>query len=751
VNNQLADETFVIKGMHCASCVYTTEKALQKIDGVIKATVNLATEKATVTFDPDKVNRHHLEIAVESVGYEADFGDMHKDHQEALKQQELKTLKIKTFISLLFGAIIIWGSFPLLTNTAPAIFRDIYVQFALASIIQFWAGWQFYLASIPALKHRLANMDTLVVLGTTIAYGFSAIIAIFSLQQMPYFDVSVLIIAFILLGRLLEATAKRKASDAMKKLMDLQPKIAHLVRNGKEINVDINQVMVGDNLRVRPGERVPVDGAILFGLSSIDESSVTGESIPVDKKPGDLVIGATINIQGSFVMRATKVGKATMLAQIIQLVEDAQASKATIQRTADIIASYFVPIVIGIAFLTFLSWLILTPGNFNNAILNSIAVLIIACPCAMGLATPTAIMVGTGVGAENGILIKDAQALELTQNIKAVIFDKTGTLTNGKPKVTDIIVSSKFKAPHFAKASRGKQNSKLKVDNEKDLLQIAASVESHSEHPLGRAVVDKAKEENINLIKISNFRAQIGYGVEGIINGQKVIIGKPPKAIKSTWQVADGLVGQLKNQGKTVIFVYLNQEPIGLIAIADTIKTSAKETISALTKIGVESYLVTGDNLQTAKSIAKVAGITQDHVIAEVYPADKEKKVQDLRSKSIDQKSKIAFVGDGINDAPALVAADVGIALGSGTDIAKDTADIILIGKDLSTVVKAIKLSKATMKTIYQNLFWAFAYNIILIPVAAFGQINPIYASVAMALSSVSVVTNSLLLKRKKI
>ena len=725
MNNQLTDETFAIKGMHCASCVYTTEKALKKIEGVTKATVNLATEKATVAFDPNKVNHHHFETAVASVGYQALFS-----HQQASKDDELKGLKIKVAISLIIGGLILWGSFPGIEKTAPTILKSLFVQLILASVIQFWSGWDFYKSALRAILHRLVNMDTLVVIGTSIAYGYSAFVVFTNNMQMPYFDVSTLIIALILLGRFLEARAKKGTSEAIRKLMSLEAKTARVIKNNQEIDTPIGEVIVGDLIRVRPGEKIPVDGTIVEGESSIDESMVTGESMPVDKKTNDLVIGATINKYGSFVMRATKIGEDSTLAQIIKLVEEAQGSKAPIQRLADVISSYFVPIVIILAGLTFV---------FSGSILNSIAVLIIACPCAMGLATPTAIMVGTGKGAQLGILVKNAQALERADQIKKIIFDKTGTLTEGKPKVTDIIINSKLSTSSRSTRLRGVS----KVKNEKDLLKVAASVESHSEHPLARAIIDKAKEEKIEFLRVDNFKARVGYGVEGIIDEKKIYIGKSLKPELHPRGV--------RGKGETVIYVYISKELVGSLSIADTVKKSAQTVIKNLNQIGIATFMVTGDNLQTAQAIAQLAGIKKENIFAGVLPADKEKILKQLKFENPQQKSIVAFVGDGINDAPALAAADVGIALGSGTDIAMETADITLINKDLNSVTKAIMLSKETIKTIRLNLFWAFAYNIILIPVAMMGKINPIFASAAMALSSVSVVTNSLLLKRKKI
>lgn len=742
---------FVIKGMHCASCVYTTEKALNSLSGVKEAVVNLATGKATVSYDEKKVNDEKFAKAVASVGYQAAFGLEEISNEEKEKKQELNNLRIKMIISLILGGVIVWGSFPVIMETSPAILRSFFVQLILASIVQFWAGLSFYQAALPAFRHRLANMDTLVVVGTTLAYGYSILVTLFpsvvksvGINPEPYFDVSTIIIALILTGRFLEARAKAGTSEAIKKLIGLQAKTARVIRGDKEVDLPIEEVKVNDLIRVRPGEKIPVDGTIIYGETTIDESMVTGESLPVDKKKDDLVIGATINKQGSVVMKATKVGSETMLAQIIQLVEEAQGSKAPIQKLVDIISSYFVPIVISLAIFTFVGWYIFgSQPVLIRAILNSIAVLIIACPCAMGLATPTAIMVGTGKGAEKGILIKDAESLELAHKIKTIVFDKTGTLTKGKPEVTDVVMG--YELVSFSdnnKATKQPTNELTKIN----LLQIAASVENHSEHPLGQAIVNKAKEEKISLNEVERFKSITGKGVEGIINNKIIYVGKPTAGHPEGDQAR-----KLKKQGKTVIYVYLDNQPIGIIAIADTIKETAKGTIDLLNQMGIESYMITGDNKETANAIAKQVGIKEKNVFAEVLPAEKEKIVQDLKSKISDLRSKIAFVGDGINDAPALVAADVGIAMGSGTDVAIEAADITLVNKDLKSVVASIQLSKLTMKTIKLNLFWAFAYNVILIPVAMMGKINPIFASAAMALSSVSVVTNSLLLKKRKI
>ena len=743
--------------MHCASCVYTVEKALKSVEGVKDAVVNLATNKATVTHTQEEAVEDKLAQAVTSVGYrlvsDQPF-DGHTEDEE--KKKELKDLKIKVVISLILGGLILWGSFPWIMDTAPKLLQNFYVQLLLAIPVQFWIGLTFYRAAIPALRHRTANMDTLVALGTSVAFFYSAFVTLFpyllpvlpignsslSTSFMPYFDVSTIIIGLILLGRYFETKAKAGTSEAIKKLIGLQAKTARVVRDKKEVDILIEEVQVGNIIRVRPGEKIPVDGVIIEGDSSVDESMVTGESIPVDKTKGDTIIGATMNKSGTFLYKATKVGKDTMLAQIIKLVEEAQGSKAPVQRLADIISSYFVPIVIMLAIGTFVVWYIFGPSpSFLFAMLNMVAVLIIACPCAMGLATPTAIMVGTGLGANNGILIKDAEALELAHKVNTIIFDKTGTLTKGKPEVTDIISVNKLK--------------------ENGILKFAAAIEKGSEHSLAEAIVKAAESKQLVVSAVEGFRAIAGHGVEGIIHGDKIILGN--RRFMNRERVSMASVSEqislLENSGKTVMMLAIDSKLEGLIAVADTIKENADEAISLLQKMRINVFMITGDNKRTAFAIAKQVGIKKENVLAEVLPQEKEKNVKKLQSTNYKLKpGLVGFVGDGINDAPALAAADVGIAMGSGTDVAIEVADIILINKDLRSVAKAINLSKKTMKTIKLNLFWAFGYNVILIPVAMgvlypFAKIllNPIFASFAMAMSSISVVTNSLLLKRVKI
>lgn len=738
-------KTFSIKGMHCASCVSVLEKSLKSVDGVSQANVNLATEKATVEYDPEKVTDKELASAVANVGYQALINEelQSEDQQKVQKQKELSALKIKVILSLIFGGLILWGSFPGLMNTAPMILQNFWVQLLLATPVQFWAGWSFYRATALALRHRTANMDTLVAIGTTVAYAYSVFVTVLpdvvesvGIEPFPYFDVATIIIGLILLGRYFEAKAKAGTSEAIKKLIGLQAKTARVLRDNKEFDVLISQVVIGDLIRVRPGEKIPVDGVIEQGESSIDESMITGESIPVDKAGGDIVVGATINKTGTFTFKATKVGSDTMLAQIIKLVQEAQGSKAPIQRLADLVSSYFVPVVIMLAIATFVVWYNFGPDPvLLFALLNTVAVLIIACPCAMGLATPTAIMVGTGKGAEHGILIKDAESLEIAHKINTIIFDKTGTLTKGKPEVTDIVVA-------------------LPETNENEVLSMAASLEKGSEHSLAESIVGEAEKRNLKLVAVDKFKAVPGHGVEGSIDAKKILLGNRKLMAKEgiDIQKLNNEIDRLENEGKTVMMLGLDNSLMGLIAVADTLKETAKEGIALLKKLKIEPIMITGDNLRTAQAIAKMVGI--ERVLAEVLPDQKEAEVKKIQAEG----KRVAMVGDGINDAPALAQADVGIAMGTGTDVAIEAADITLINKDLRSVAAAIQLSKKTMRTIKQNLFWAFGYNAILIPVAMgvlypfWGiLLNPIFASVAMATSSVSVVSNSLLLKRKKI
>ncbi len=717
-------KTFPIKGMHCASCVNVIEKSLKRIDGVENCVVNLATEKTTVTYDPKKVTKEKIVAAVKNVGYQALIDEEVKsqDDEKIEKQEELNNLRIKVIFSLVFGGLILFGNLPGI------------IQFLLATPVQFWAGFEFYKATINSLKHRTANMDTLVTIGTSVAYFYSAVIVFSRANLMPFFDTSTVIIGLILLGRYLEAQAKSQTSDAIRKLIGLQAKTARVVRNGQELDISIEEVQIDDIIRVRPGEKIPVDGVLTEGNSSVDESMITGESIPVEKIIDDTVVGATFNKSGTFLYKATKIGSDTMLFQIIKLVTDAQGSKAPIQRLADIISSYFVPIVIMLAILTFAAWYVfgLTP-SYLNALLNTIAVLIIACPCAMGLATPTAIMVSTGIGAENGILIKNAESFETAHKINTIIFDKTGTLTNGKPAVTDILTIKTKGSFDFAA-------------DDKPLLRLAASLEKNSEHPLAEAIVKEADLKKLTLSKVEKFKAIPGHGVEGLINHKKYYFGNKKLMAQNQIGISntEKEIDKLESEGKTVMILSDKKNILALIAVADTVKDSAREGVANLQRMGIEVVMITGDNKRTAEAIAYQIGI--EKIFAEVLPQDKEKYVRELQ-----KNGKVAMIGDGINDAPALAAADVGIAMGTGTDVAIEAADITLVNKNLGTVSSAITLSKKTMRTIKMNLFWAFGYNVILIPVAMSGHISPILASAAMAMSSVSVVSNSLLLKRYKI
>ena len=751
--------SFAVSGMTCASCVSHIEKALKELNGVSSVNVNLATEKATVEYSPVIVGMADFRKAVEGAGYgvrsemvDETVGE--PDAATAAARLEARLLRNKILVSGIIGGYMLLIAISEFSGGwLPSFLGNKYLLWALATPVQFWAGWHFYKGLWAGLKHKTANMNTLIAVGTSAAYFYSvaAIVlpSFFSSggrEAHVYFDTAAIIIALILLGRFLEARAKGQTSEAIKKLMGLQAKTARIVRGGEEVDIPIEEVQVGDIVIVRPGEKVPLDGKITEGYSSIDESMITGESLPVEKEIGDGVIGATINKTGSFRFEATKVGKETALAQIIKLVEEAQGSKAPIQRLADIISAYFVPAVIGLATITFVLWLVFGPAPaLTFALLNFVAVLIIACPCALGLATPTAIMVGTGKGAENGVLIRSAEALETAHKIKAIILDKTGTLTRGRPAVTDVVT-----APGF---------------DEAQLLSLAASAEQGSEHPLGESIVTAAREKNLTLSKATEFNAIPGHGIEAAINGHKILLGNL-KLIQERGFHLNGLESkavQLSEEGKTPMFVGIDDKIAGIIAVADTLKPSSRETVSQLHRLGLEVIMLTGDNKRTAEAIAKQVGI--DRVLAEVLPEHKTREVKRLQEGG----KVVAMVGDGINDAPALAQANVGIAIGTGTDVAMEAADITLMSGDLRGLVTAISLSKKTMRTVKQNLFWAFAYNTALIPVAAgvlyfvFGQtgtpeglrfffgdygfLNPVLAALAMATSSVTVVTNSLRLR----
>lgn len=705
--------SFPIVGMHCASCAKLIERSISRVPGVVACSVNYASETAAVE-SGENVTSADLLTAVERAGYKAIIASEGQNIQplsdvkpktaeeikEEVKAKELKDLRLKVIVSSVLSSIVFAGSFPEWFG----IMLPTWVLLVLSTPVQFWAGKDFYLATWSGLRNRAASMDTLIAIGTSAAYGYS-ILSMFGVVEGMYFDTAAVIITLILLGRLLEARAKSHTSDAIKKLLGLQAKTARVIRGSQEVDIPIEQVAVGDLIRVRPGEKVPVDGVITYGVSSIDESMVTGESIPVDKTVGANVIGSTINKTGSFIYKATKVGSETMLNRIVSMVKEAQSSRAPIQRMADIVSSYFVPIVLMIAVATFVVWY-----NFGlplAAFINLVAVLIIACPCAMGLATPTAIMVATGRGAEKGILIKDAASLETAHKITTIIFDKTGTLTRGKPVVTDV--------------------------SDSKILSIIGSLEQGSEHSLGEAILDYVKARDITLSKVTKFKAITGKGVEGTIKGKKYFFGKVSEKSEA--------IKNLESEGKTVMMLRTGKRTLGYVAVADTLKEGVSEVIAKLKEKGIAAWMVTGDNERTAKAIARQAGI--ENVMAEVLPEEKSNKVKEFKN--------VAFVGDGINDAPALAAADVGIAMGTGTDVAMESAGITLLNTDFNTILAAITLSKVSMRVIKQNLFWAFGYNVILIPAAALGLLNPMLASFAMAASSISVVLNSLRLKKIRV
>lgn len=742
-----------VQGMTCASCVSRVEKAIRSLGGVVQVDVNLATERATIEYLPEMVSLKDFRAVLQAAGYqilETKIGDLASPEEDLVEKErlvreaELSKLKWKFIIGaillvpilfLMYGASFLEKKIGLSHQT------NFFLQFLFATPVQFWAGLQFYVGFWKATRNKTSDMNTLIAVGTSAAYFYSLIVTfvphlimVRGLMLDVYFDTSAAIIVLILLGRCLEARAKGKTSEAIKKLIGLQPKIARVIRNGDELDIPVSEVAVGDLVIVRPGEKIPVDGIVKEGYSFVDESMVTGESLPIEKKDGDRVIGATINKTGTFKFEATRVGKDMVLAQIVRLVQEAQGSKPPIARMVDVIASYFVPIVIMIAIITFIVWYLFGPHPaLTYAFLNFVAVLIIACPCALGLATPTSIMVGTGKGAENGILIRGADALETAHQLNTIVLDKTGTLTWGEPSVTDIIESEGF--------------------TKQEILMLAASAEKGSEHPLGEAIVKKAKEEKLNLIEPKNFQAIAGYGIEAVIDTKKILLGNL-RLMEERKVALDGLLNkaeELSGKGKTPMFLAVDGKTAGLIGVADTLKENSKEAVQTLHRMGLEVVMLTGDNERTAKAIANQIGI--DRVLAEVLPDKKAKEVRKLQSEG----KKVGMVGDGINDAPALAQADVGIAIGTGTDVAMEASDITLIGGDLRGVVNAIALSKATIRNIKQNLFWAFAYNTILIPVAAgalfpfFGiLLNPIFAAGAMAFSSVTVVSNALRLRRFK-
>jgi P-type Cu+ transporter len=735
---QLEKTEFDITGMTCAACSARIEKVLSKQDGIQYATVNLALEKATIEYAPGTITTDQIIKKVDSIGYGATMkNDENQEEQTDHKLQEIQKQKRKFIWSLLLSLPLLWSMVSHFEFTSfiplPEILMNPWVQMALATPVQFIIGKQFYVGAYKALINKSANMDVLVALGTSAAYFYSVFLAYQSIGSGMhmvelYFETSAILITLIILGKLFEAKAKGRSSEAIKKLMGLQAKTATVERDGNEVEIPLEDVVTGDIVYIKPGEKVPVDGEVIEGRSALDESMITGESVPVDKSIGDTLIGATMNKNGFLKMKATKVGRDTALAQIIKVVEDAQGSKAPIQRLADTISGIFVPIVVGIAVLTFLVWYIwVEPGDFAEALEKLIAVLVIACPCALGLATPTSIMAGSGRAAEFGILFKGGEHLESTYGITTVILDKTGTVTNGEPVLTDVKVESGF--------------------DEEDFLALVGAVERSSEHPLAVSIVKGIKEKGITLLGSEDFDAIPGYGVKAKVEGTEVVIGTT-KLMEQVGVHIDYVLETklaLETEGKTVMLVAINGNYAGLVAVADTIKDTSKEAIQRLKDMELEVIMITGDNQRTAEAIAKEAGI-QD-VIAEVLPEGKAKEVQKLQEEG----KKVAMVGDGINDAPALAMADIGMAIGTGTDVAMEAADITLIRGDLNSIADAIFMSKKTIRNIKQNLFWALAYNSLGIPIAAMGFLAPWLAGAAMAFSSVSVVLNALRLQRVKL
>lgn len=705
-----------IQGMTCAACVNRIEKKLKDLSGVLDVSVNLATEKAFVRYVIGSVAIEDMVAEVEGIGYKAYAKE---DSEGESREREIRLQGRRFLVSAILSTpllLVMIGDVFGISNSLTHFVMNPWVQFALATPVQFWAGGQFYRDAYLNLLDRNTNMSTLVVLGTSAAYFYSVAVMLFGDVldvEYLYFETSAILITLIILGKYLEALAKGRTSEAIKKLMGLKAKTATVLRDGQEYDIPVEAVRVGDLVLVKPGEKIPVDGLVKEGYSTVDESMLTGESMPVEKHVGDEVIGATINLHGTITFEAKKVGKETALAQIIKVVEDAQGSKAPIQRMADLVSSYFVPAVLVIALVTFLGWYYWT-SSLTIALLTMVTVLVIACPCALGLATPTAIMVGTGLGAENGILFKGGEYLERASQVDTVVLDKTGTITTGRPEVTDIIPIGK-----------------LSLD---ELLRTVASVEKNSEHPLARAFLDKASQKGLELDSVRDFQAIPGKGVRAVIGNHEVYVGRP--------ESRDDLIISMETEGKTVVVCSIDGNIEGVLAVADTVKDTSFRAIKELESLGLEVVMLSGDNYGTANSIAKQVGIKR--VLAEVLPEEKAREIGKLK----DEGRIVAMVGDGINDAPALVVADLGIAIGTGTDIAIEAGDVTLMSGDLGGVPASIKLSRATMKKIKQNLFWAFIYNSLGIPLAAFGLLTPIIAGGAMALSSVSVVSNASLLKR---
>ncbi|MGG0122312.1 heavy metal translocating P-type ATPase [Bacillus paranthracis] len=728
---------FTVSGMTCAACANRVEKRLNKLEGVNGATVNFALESATVDFNPDEINVNEMKSAITKLGYKLEVKSDEQDGSTDHRLQEIERQKKKFIISFILSFPLLWAMVSHFSFTSfiylPDMLMNPWVQLALATPVQFIIGGQFYVGAYKALRNKSANMDVLVALGTSAAYFYSVYLSIQSIGSSEhmtdlYFETSAVLITLIILGKLFEAKAKGRSSEAIKKLMGLQAKTATVVRDGTEMKILIEEVVAGDIVYVKPGEKIPVDGEIVEGKSAIDESMLTGESIPVDKTIGDVVIGSTMNKNGFLKVKATKVGRDTALAQIIKVVEEAQGSKAPIQRVADQISGIFVPVVVVIAIITFAVWMIfVTPGDFGGALEKMIAVLVIACPCALGLATPTSIMAGSGRSAEYGILFKGGEHLEATHRLDTVILDKTGTVTNGKPVLTDVIVADGF--------------------NEEEILRLVGAAEKNSEHPLAEAIVEGIKEKKIDIPSSETFEAIPGFGIESVVEGKQLLIGtrRLMKKFNIDIEEVSKSMEELEREGKTAMLIAINKEYAGIVAVADTVKDTSKAAITRLKKMGLDVVMITGDNTQTAQAIAGQVGI--EHVIAEVLPEGKAEEVKKLQV----QGKKVAMVGDGINDAPALATADIGMAIGTGTDVAMEAADITLIRGDLNSIADAIFMSKMTIRNIKQNLFWALAYNGLGIPIAAFGFLAPWVAGAAMAFSSVSVVLNALRLQRVKL
>ncbi|MFJ7930703.1 heavy metal translocating P-type ATPase [Peribacillus sp. NPDC096448] len=727
---------FAITGMTCAACATRIEKGLNKMDGVSMANVNLALESATVEYDPSEASPMDIIQRVEKLGYGAIIKE---DKMESVnfRQKEIQKQKNTFIFSVIFSFPLLWAMVSHFSFTSfiymPDFLMNPWVQMAFATPVQFLIGKQFYVGAYKALKNKSANMDVLVAMGTSAAYFYSVYQAIISMGShhntaQLYFETSSILITLILLGKLFEAKAKGRSSEAIKKLMGLQAKTALVLRNGEEREIPLEEVIVGDTILVKPGEKIPVDGEVVEGNSAVDESMLTGESIPVDKTNGDTVIGSTLNKNGFLKMKATKIGRDTALSQIIKVVEDAQGSKAPIQRLADQISGVFVPIVVGIALLTFLVWMIwVNPGEFTPAFEAMIAVLVIACPCALGLATPTSIMAGSGRAAEFGILFKGGEHLETTHHIDTVILDKTGTVTNGTPVLTDVLIENGMEEEQF--------------------LSLIGAAEKQSEHPLAQSIVQGIQSRQISLAAVEEFEAIPGYGVRAVVDLKELFVGTRKLMKQNNVDITKALTAmeEFEEQGKTAMLASIEGEYAGLIAVADTIKDTSLTAIERLKAMDIQVIMITGDNQRTANAIGKHVAI--DHVIAEVLPEGKAEEVKKLQAAG----KRVAMVGDGINDAPALALADIGMAIGTGTDIAMEAADITLIRGDLNSIADAILMSRKTMRNIKQNLFWAFAYNVIGIPIAAIGLLAPWLAGAAMAFSSVSVVLNALRLQRIKL